>query len=403
MSIDLGTALHDVVDGARPEGPPPVDVARVRSRARRRRAVHLGARGAVGVGAAGAVALAAASLASTRDDRVVLPTDPDAAPGECGSDVTAVRGAPDPTLGLAPSSWSSPGSAFEGWPMPRPGDLGTYVGREVYVQAVSALPEDGAGAHATELSSAQDTLAVLEQGYAELVAAREAGEDVTQDELDERARIIAGFRATVDAALARGEVPPPTPEVARLRVLVTHDDRVVATTVLPAAGTSDAAARWARATSGLLTEEVRLDLVTCAVDGADDGGEPLPSGTYDLFVVRDREPLTGAAGPWTLTVPPHASVVPGLPDDFPVDAVPMPPGHLLSVDGDAAGGWTVEAEVTGVDRLVVANALLTGVDGAREEYLDPFGTGVEVPGWSVEVTPGEQGDATTLVYEVRPR
>lgn len=404
MSIDLRTALHDLVDGGRADGPAPVDVPRVRSRARRRRAAHVGARGAVGVGAAGVVALGATYLAGAREARTVLPSDPDAAPGECGSSVAGLEGTPDPTLGLARSSWSDPGvHATVSRPdaVPEPGDLGVYVGREVWVQAVSSRPEDGAGEPATELSSLQDTLAVVEQGYADLLAAREAGEDVPQHELDERAATVAALQESVGARLADGEVPPATPAVARVRVLVTYDERVVATAVLPEEGTSDAAAAWDRATSGLLTEQVRLDLVTCTVDGV--GGDPLPAGTYDVLVARDDEPLTAASGPWTLTVPPLASAASGLPGDFPVDAVPMPPGTVRSVAGDATAGWRVELDVAGVDRLFVASDLLTAVDGAREEYRDPLGAGVAVPGWFVEIHPGDDGDATSLFYDVRPR
>lgn len=404
MSIDLTAALHDVVDRGRPDGPVPVDVPRVRAQARRRRAVHLGARGAVGVGAAGAVALGATYLAGARETRTVLPSDPDAAPGECGSSVAGLRGTPDPTLGLARSPWSAPGfHATVSWPdaVPEPGDLGTYVGREVWVQAVSSRPEDGAGEPATELTSLQDTLALAEQGYTDLLAARDAGEDVTQDELDERAATVAGLRASIGTRLADGEVPPPTPAAARVRVLVTYDERVVARAVLPEEGTSDAYAAWNRAPSGLLAEQVRLDLVTCTVDGV--GGDPLPAGTYDVLVAREGEPLMAASGPWTLRVPPLASAASGLPGDFPVDAVPMPPGTVLSVSGDATAGWRVELDVAGVDRLFVASDLLTAVDGAQEEYRDPLGAGVAVPGWFVEIHPGDEGDATSLFYDVRPR
>lgn len=400
MSIDLAAALHDVVDRGRSDGPTPVDVPRVRAQARRRRAVHLGARGAVGVGAAGAVALGAVYLPGARDARTVLPSDPDAAPGECGSSVAGAKGTGDPTLGLARSSWSTFGFQ-ETRAVPEPGDLGTYVGREVWVQAVSSRPEDGAGEPATELSSLQDTLALVEQGYTDLLAARDAGEDVTQDELDERAATVAGLRASIGTRLADGEVPPPTPAAARVRVLVTYDERVVARAVLPEEGTSDAYAAWNRAPSGLLAEQVRLDLVTCTVDGV--GGDPLPAGTYDVLVAREGEPLTAASGPWTLTVPPLASAASGLPGDFPVDAVPMPPGTVLSVSGDATAGWRVELDVAGVDRLFVASDLLTAVDGAQEEYRDPLGAGVAVPGWFVEIHPGDEGDATSLFYDVRPR
>ncbi|MDC7123458.1 hypothetical protein OMK64_18155 [Cellulomonas fimi] len=404
MSIDLSTALHDLVDGRRADGPAPVDVPRVRSQARRRRVAHLGARGAVGVGAAGAMALGATYLAGARDARTVLPSDPDAAPGECGSSVAGLGRTPDPTLGLARSSWSDPGfQAMVSRPdaVPVPGDLGTYVGREVWVQAVSSRPQDGAGEPATELSSLQDTLALVEQGYVDRLRAREAGEEVSQEDLDERAATVAGLRASIATRLAAGEVAPPTPAVARVRVLVTYDEHVVATAVLPEEGASDASAAWDRSTSGLLTEQVRLGLVTCTVDGA--GGDPLPAGTYDVLVAREGEPLTDASGPWTLTVPPLASAATGLPDDFPVDVVPMPPGTVLSVDGDATAGWRVELDVAGVDRLLVAADLLTAVDGATEEYRDPLGAGVAVPGWSVEIHPGDEGDDTSLFYDVRPR
>ncbi|MFC4616321.1 hypothetical protein ACFO3K_16465 [Cellulomonas algicola] len=404
MSIDLAAVLHDVVDRGRPDGPAPVDVPRVRAQARRRRAVHLGARGAVGVGAAGAMALGAVHLAGARDARTVLPSDPDAAPGECGSSVAGLGRTPDPTLGLARSSWSAPGfpaTASGPGAVPGPGDLGTYVGREVWVQAVSSRPQDGAGEPATELSSLQDTLALVEQGYTDRLAARAAGKDVSQDELDERAETVAALQASIDARVADGEVPPATPAVAQVRVLVTHGERVVATAVLPEEGTSDAVAVWNRATSGLLSEQVRLGLVTCTVDGV--GGDPLPAGTYEVVVARGGGPLTSASGPWTLTIPPHASAASGLPGDFPVDAVPMPPGTVLAVAGDAAAGWTVELDVAGDDRLFVAADLLTALDGAKEEGRDPLGVTVDVPGWFVEIHPGDEGDETSLFYEVRPR
>jgi hypothetical protein len=403
MSIDLTSALHDAVDGGTPVGPAPVDVARVRSRARRRRAVHLGARSAAGVGAAGAVAFGVVQVVGPRDARTVLPADADAVPGACGSTVTSLLGASDPTLGLGVSTWSDP-DALDTKHVRAPGPLGTFAGDTVYLDVVSSLPADGAGTPATEESSLRDTLALLEQGYAERLAAQAAGEDVDQAEIDELAQIVESMRASAEAARDDGvPSPPPTP-VARVRVLVTYDDRVVAATTIPRDGQSDADAAWDRTVAGpTVRERAHLPLETCTVDGV--GGDPLPSGTYEVLVARDAGagvPPTAVAGPWTLVVPPRVGAVTGLPDDFPTDVVPMPPGRLLEVSGAAAEGWTVQIAVEGDDRFTVGADLLDDVPDAVEEYRAPTGARVLVPGWAVELRSGTDGDVTTLRYSVAP-
>ncbi|GEA87329.1 hypothetical protein Q760_07840 [Cellulomonas cellasea DSM 20118] len=419
MTIDLSAALHDLVDGHHPDGPPPVDVPRVRSRARRRRAVHVGAVGAVGVGTAGAVAFGAMYVTGTRDasivlpadpstapgdaatldSPVILPSDPSAAPGECGSNIAPLLGTPDPTLGMRASVWSDPSAQSRERSVPQPRPLGAFASSRVHLDVVSSLPEDGAGPPSTELSSMQDTLAMVEQAYSDRLAERDAGEAVKQSVLDDLAGAVESLRTSVEQRLAAGEESAPPTALARVRVLVTHDDRVVATATLPRERQSNADAAWDRTPSGLLRETVILDLVTCTIDGV--GGELLPTGTYGALVVRDGEPLTGLTGPWTIVVPPQVAVS-GLPGDFPTDVVPMPPGRLLSVSGDAATGWEVQISVEGLDRLNAAAALLTDVDGAEEEALDPLGATVIVPGWSVHVVPASADGQMTLSYRVTP-
>lgn len=102
MSTDLSHTLHSTIDGEPAGVPTAFDMARVRSRARRRRVARTATRGAVGVGAAGAVALGAVHVARGTTDRAPLvPAVAGAPAGTCGSDATALADLPpDGTLRL---------------------------------------------------------------------------------------------------------------------------------------------------------------------------------------------------------------------------------------------------------------------------------------------------------------
>ncbi len=247
-----------------------------------------------------------------------------------------------------------------------------------------------------------------------------------------------------DVLVSVSRLPETVSESARLRLLVTRKEVVVATSqrqvdtlptstaaVLaelrgtpPTPGPTDdapvhalaGAAPWLETGHFLDEPDTVAQLTPLSLTACDGSGALLP-GDYDVWATTlDEEGRAhGSAGPWELTVAPGSPRITGLPDGFP-RAVPLVAGTLVTAHrhGD---GWAAEVVTPGEDRAVAAARLLHDAlpqdDGspvglssptvARDRALAAAWEGIELPGWRVRVVPSHTPDGEpSLVYVLAP-
>jgi hypothetical protein len=378
MSPDLARALHDAVESGPSDVPFSVDT--LTGRIRRRRTVRAGVRGGVAVGAAGAVAIGAVYVGGHRPASVLPAARADAAPGTCGSDITALAPTTDPGIGFVPIT---PGADVVLAPQPS-GPLGTFVGRHFDLGvALPATADDHVAMTGDDMARSQ--LATL---TAQLAEADDDGPDVE------------ALRAQV--AELRGQLDPVAPDARDLQVLVTSGTTVVAISA-PDQDTS-----WSALVGPVAVRHTMLDLETCASPGAP-GGVPLPAGAYSSYVTY-RDPGTDrvtAVGPATLDLV-DPTLVRGLPAGFPTGFSLLGERLVSATQDTPSGRWVVVVEQDGDDRVTAASSML-GL-GTTESWT--LGVGEppaqsalsgRLDGWSVRVAPSTTEDgAPSIVYLLTP-
>ncbi|GCD21810.1 hypothetical protein ACFO3K_16455 [Cellulomonas algicola] len=344
MSTHLRTDLHAAIDGGTQDSP--LTSADLLRRIRRRRAVRSGAQGAVGLVAAGAVTAGGVHLAAGSGDGELRPGT------TCGTDVAAwarthrdddLRVVAQPSGREMSPQLRSLGDVDEGREVGAGGPLGEWAGRTLELVAAHVAddhhaPGDGAG---MRVMLARDGEVV---GWAQNVARGDDAASTWQQ------------AATVD-----------TPEPV----------------VVP--GTT------------MLTAYAWLDLHACA-------GSDLPAGTYDVYVgdgpVTANAPVADVASGWTVDLLDPGPAVTGLPDDFPVDDVPVLPGELVAAAPHVGGGWHLEVRVPGVDahgrawRLLAEHGAHADTERSLSGYVTASGD------WTVDVQPWDRGER--ISYDVRP-
>lgn len=339
MSIDLGRALRDVVDGPEPSGAPAAGpwsaddrLGGLRGRVRRRRAARTATRSAVGVGAACAVGASAAwwptpaeTPAPATSTSVAENGDPVPAPDPvpaadsalCGTALTPSTGGDTLALGV-------PGLT---------GDAGTLVGRSIG----SPIPVwlDLAGGASSGLSLVGAQVVAVTDGRVVAVA-------------DDPATVVSQDPATTTLLAAAQE------------------DSTGGSGALRACPTADASAD---ATAGL-------------------AGAVPPAGEYTLHAVVDLADSTGSTEQLVsrgvaLTLLPEQPLTdpsdPRLPDAYPADVIPVIGGTIVSAAHftDGRESWKVVVDVDGTDALERAAAAL----GAPRAYLGSWErfTGADSP------------------------
>lgn len=246
---------------------------------------------------------------------------------------------------------------------------------------------------------------------------------------------------SADVMVSVATIPDAGVGTTRLRLLVTQDDVVVATTdeVLSLTSTTtsrvretflvpsdpdaedvdvypledvgewwdaqDVATGAPRAAQG-----VTLHLAGCRGQGL------LPAGPYEVWAttVDSVGVARGASGPWDLTVAEGEPEARTLPDGFP--DVPLVKGRLVTAHRHGAG-WAAEVVAPGTDRaeqatdLLVAEAeRLAGVTDDRAADTSPHSdvgltpAGVTLPGWTVRAVASQTPDGRpSVVYILTPR
>ncbi len=380
MSTRLDLALHDLADAAGDAstfGDPHAlrtvaTVSRLTGRVRRRRTARGAGTAAVAASAAGAVALVGPHLGTDVSPAV----DPDAAPGTCGSSLSALPLADDEDPTVEASAWMSE----DGLGVLRDGGLGAWQG-----------------------------------ATAELMAS------VTQTVVDGTAPAVAATLLLTDGdvvvAVADAAVPASAVTAAPVGTSAGEDQTTVV--VDPGDGTVPEV-RWTTAggdgRSVASARTVRLPLTSCA-------GEPLPAGRYEVrgaaavLGIADAhgEPHLGSES-WWIDIAKDQPPVTGLPDGFPTD-VPLIGGRLVSAQrhGD---GWAAEVATPGDDRLTVASDLVATVavsgagrssftvtGGHESPQVEMFASqgAVVVPGWTVQIRESTTPDGReSVVYVLTP-
>ncbi|MBO9555450.1 hypothetical protein [Cellulomonas sp.] len=374
MTPQLSHTLHDLVDG---DGDAPFGVGALTTRIRRRRALRAGTRGAVAAGAVGVVALGLTR--GTWDGGVRLPaSDPDAAPGTCGSDVGALPAAGSDAPVHVESDLDDTFSPL--------------LGRR-FTAVARVTPSSGAvaGTGTGDLVAQRDALE----------EARRRGTDSDGNVLDHAALAaidgrIGELRSEINAAgVAAGD----SLGSLGLRLVVTHDGTVVST---PAP--QDVPYTWVVPDEGSTSVMLSGELVTCTR-----AAEPLPAGRYEAYATY-VDPATGdltAAGSWPVDLLPAPTRMSGLPVGFPAD-VPVLDGQLLTAHRNA-DGWAVEVAVDAVDSVNAAAHLI--VDSGAGRATGPIDVGfspapsaeVETSGWHVRITRTTAPDGgLSVVYLLTP-
>lgn len=335
MTIDLGRALRDAVDGG-PQGAGPWDgadrLARLTSRVRRRRAARVVTTSAVGLGAACAVSAAAVSWSS--------PDQRDAPP---------VAGSPSPENGdpvppADPVPWSA--SALCGAVIsPTSGAVTVSLGApgvepdlELVGRSIGPVPvwlDVQADAAVDRASSALDDAQVVVVSGGRVVAVA-----------DDAATVVSSDAGLLAMLRARQQETP--------------------------------------GGSG--------DLESCpAAPGATAGlaGHVPPAGDYTLHGVVDligadsvaSERFVSAGVPLTLLPeqPPLPAGTPGIPEGYPVDVVPVVGGTVTDSDHFTSNreSWKVVVEVEGDDALSRAVSALGSTGTGLWDQLT--GTGSSAP------------------------
>jgi hypothetical protein len=371
MTPQLSHTLHDLVDG---DGEAPFEVGALTTRIRRRRALRTSTRGAVAAGAVGVVA-----LGLTRgpwDGAVRLPaSDPDAAPGTCGSDIAAV-----PTAGA------------DGPVLAQEDDLdaifGPLLGRRLAADVLVAWSGSAVAGSGTDDLVAQRNL---------LERRRHDGTDSDGKALDDAALAdlddqIGQLQSEIDAAAARLEP-------LGLRLVVTHDGTVVSTPAPEAVEHS-----WDAPDQGGTYVMLTGDLVTCTR-----AADPLPAGRYDVYATF-LDPATGAVTAttsWPVDLLPAATRMVGLPAGFPAD-VPLLSGRLVTAHRQA-DGWVAEIAVDATDNVNAAVHLIVDSGAGRttrsvdaSSLPAPF-FDVETPDWHVTITRATSPDGGySVIYQLTP-
>jgi hypothetical protein len=405
MTLDLSRTLHAAVDLADDDSPG-LDLGPVTARIRRRRHVRTGVRAGVGVAAAGAVALTANHLTQPATVAGLPAARADAEAGECGSDIALLDRPASPGAGLLDTLVEDANRTT----VPRAGGhLGTYVGSWLTVQAVEDAASSPAGSEAriaalrARLAADQQKVTALQADGASADALAAARHQVDLDD----AALTSALEAAAEA---------PDGVATNLRLYVTHRGTVVATDPL---ASEHAVPLWQNTDAGLTGVQIDQPLVTCDTPGAV-GGEPLPAGTYDVYVgygtaAADATPVA-VAGPWHVTVAHPSTSGADLPVAFP-RAMPLIGGRVDSVSPLDGGGWLVNVATDAADAAAAAGQLLTPVADASTvlprlphgREADPLEHPVAVrladgSTWTVTVEPFQARDGSpSLVYRITPR
>jgi len=382
MTIQLGQSLHDEVDG---DGAAPFEVGALAARIRRRRVVRNGARGAVAAGAVGVVALGLVRGVGPSGPQLPA-ADPDAAPGTCGSDISALpaagTGAPVQVARQVDKNGVLEVAGGQ------PATLGPLLERHIDVPVSVQDLSRGEVFDEQALTAERDRL--IAERFPESTSARDSLSAATLADLDTR---LDRLEAEINAGAVLSE---PRVDELELQVLVTHGDTVVSTPVThtemyPLPG--PAPDRGYAVLQG--------DVVTCSPDG-----KPLPAGDYAVYASY-RDAGTGAvttAGPWALKLLPAPTRLAALPTGYPTE-VSLLAGRVVTAPHRTDDGWGYEVAVDASDSVRAARHLLEQGGAVTTTVVPPGPETAAVVGshgWLVQVLRSTTTDGEpSLVYVLR--
>ncbi|WP_258725974.1 hypothetical protein [Cellulomonas sp. NS3] len=310
-----------------------------------------------------------------------MPTaSPDAAPGECGTQVDALIDLDtDGPVEIELVGTGTGIATSASWHVDSRTDLGALVGRELVASAATSDVSEAA-APPVGLTSEGPFLVAVREGTIVAVPDRSA---------DGRALVLP------ERAWTEGPV---------------HD----ALSGVDPGGVRAGGDRDARSTEVAV---VGLPLVTCGTADAP-GGEPLPAGDYAVYAYRTYTAGGGTLqravdGPWSLELlgdgTADASVPADLPADVPVIAGTAP--QVVTLPGTTEARWLVVVAVDGTDARLRAERALTEAGfvhpvPGEDDTLMPSGGHVLAlhdDRYAVELTEQVTDGRRELVYRIRER